>query len=68
MKFEIYKSYTDNLGRVGLKVEYRWRLKARNGRIIACSGEGYKSKSHCIKMIRKIRYTAIISVIPHKFI
>lgn len=36
-KFEIYKS------RGG---EYKWRLKASNGEIIAV-GEGYKSKQNC---------------------
>lgn len=36
MKFEIYKDK---------KGEYRWRLKARNGRITGTSGEGYKRRS-----------------------
>jgi len=31
--------YTDKKG------EYRWRLKAGNGKIIANSGEGYKTKA-----------------------
>jgi uncharacterized protein YegP (UPF0339 family) len=35
-KLEIYK---DSKG------EYRWRLKARNRRVIAASGEGYKRKA-----------------------
>ncbi len=43
-KFEIY---TDKAG------EFRFRLKARNGEIIAV-GEGYKSKSSCINGIESI--------------
>jgi uncharacterized protein YegP (UPF0339 family) len=27
--------------------EYRWRLRAPNGQIIAVSGEGYKQKDGC---------------------
>jgi len=34
------------------KGEYRWRLKAANGRIVACSGEGYKTKGSLTKGIR----------------
>lgn len=26
------------------KGEWRWRLKSANGKIVACSGEGYKRK------------------------
>lgn len=37
-KFELYK---DKAG------EYRWRLRASNGKIIADSGEGYSAKRDC---------------------
>ncbi len=47
-KFEIY---TDNAG------EYRFRLKAKNGQIIAAS-EGYKKKSSCLNGIESIRKNA----------
>lgn len=47
-KFEIY---TDNAG------EYRFRLKAKNGQIIADS-EGYKKKSSCLNGIESIRKNA----------
>ena len=40
MKIEIYKQ----------KGEWRWRIKARNGRILAVSSEGYKAKRHCERM------------------
>lgn len=36
-KFEVYE---DQRG------EYRWRLKAANGRIVGDSGEGYSTKSN----------------------
>lgn len=28
--------------------EWRWRIKANNGKIIAASSEGYKNKQDCI--------------------
>ncbi|MES2459913.1 MAG: DUF1508 domain-containing protein, partial [Armatimonadota bacterium] len=37
-KFQIYK---DGKG------EFRWRMKAGNGEVIADSNEGYKSKDSC---------------------
>ncbi|MFC2075562.1 YegP family protein [candidate division KSB1 bacterium] len=40
------------------KGEYRWRLRARNGRIVADSGEGYKRKSDCLHGIR------LVSLVP----
>jgi uncharacterized protein YegP (UPF0339 family) len=38
MKFELYKDK---------KGEFRWRLKAKNGEIIAVSSEGYVSSAGC---------------------
>ena len=54
MKFEIYRSGN----------EWRWRLKARNGEIIA-SGESYKNKSDCVAAIGLIQSlkTRLASVI-----
>lgn len=48
MKFEIYRDRSK-------KREYRWRLKAKNGRKIANSGEGYRRKRDCERMIDLIR-------------
>jgi len=45
-EFEIYKDASD---------EFRWRLRAKNGRIIANSGDGYKNKAdaeHAIGLVR----------------
>ncbi len=47
-KFEIYN---DKAG------EFRFRLKARNGEIIA-TGEGYKAKPSCLNGIESIRRNA----------
>lgn len=47
-KFEVY---TDKAG------EYRFRLKATNGQIIAV-GEGYKAKDSCLNGIESIRKNA----------
>lgn len=47
-KFEMYK---DKAG------EYRFRLKATNGEIIA-TGEGYKAKASCVKGIESIKKNA----------
>ncbi len=33
---------------------YRWRLKARNGRIQAESGEGYKTDAKCRKALAQV--------------
>lgn len=46
MKFHIYRDK---------KREWRWRLKARNGRIIADSGEGYKRRAAAITATARVR-------------
>ena len=47
-KFEVY---TDKAG------EFRFRLKARNGEIIAAS-EGYKKKASCMNGIESVKKNA----------
>jgi uncharacterized protein YegP (UPF0339 family) len=47
-KFEVYKDKNE---------EYRFRLKAGNGEIIA-SGEGYSSKQACLAGIESIKKNA----------
>lgn len=44
--FEIRK---DNAG------EYRWHLEANNHKIIADSGEGYKTKDGCKRAIQTVK-------------
>jgi uncharacterized protein len=51
-KFEIYQD---------ARKEYRWRLKAANGQVIATSGQGYKAKADCrhgIEVVQKESPTA----------
>lgn len=45
-KFQVYE---DRAG------EYRWRLRAGNGEIVADSAEGYTYKYRCKEMIDKIK-------------
>ncbi|KKG08813.1 YegP family protein [Methanosarcina sp. 2.H.A.1B.4] len=47
-KFEVYP---DESG------EYRFRLRARNGQIIAVS-QGYKSKESCVRGIQSVKANA----------
>jgi uncharacterized protein YegP (UPF0339 family) len=44
--FHVYK---DNAG------EWRWHLKAANGRVVANSGEGYRDRGNCIHAIEIVR-------------
>jgi uncharacterized protein YegP (UPF0339 family) len=46
MTFTIYKDSAS---------QYRWRLRARNGRIIADSGEGYRSRADCEAAVRLVQ-------------
>jgi uncharacterized protein YegP (UPF0339 family) len=48
-KFQIYEDR---------KGEYRWRLRARNGEIIADSNEGYSRKASCKHGIDLVREQA----------
>lgn len=34
--------------------QHRWRVKARNGRIVGDCGEGYQRKSACERMAQKV--------------
>lgn len=45
MKFHIYQD---------VKGEWRWRLKARNGRVVADSGEGYARKRNARRAVYRI--------------
>lgn len=49
MYFEIYRD-TDQ--------QYRWRLIAGNGRVVAVAGEGYKNRAGCLKGIKCVQRSA----------
>lgn len=51
VKHPKFEMYVDKAG------EYRFRLKARNGEIIAAS-EGYKAKASCLNGIESVRKNA----------
>lgn len=40
--------YQDDVG------EWRWRLRARNGKIIAEGGEGYQNKGDCWRSMKQV--------------
>ena len=45
----VFEIYLDNID------EWRWRLIARNGRIVADSGEGYNTRAACRVAIHRIK-------------
>jgi uncharacterized protein YegP (UPF0339 family) len=47
MRFQVYKDAAR---------EWRWRLLAHNGQVIAVSGEGYKRKAACLHGIHLVRW------------
>jgi uncharacterized protein len=49
LKFEVYQDTAK---------EYRWRLKAANGAILATSGQGYKAKADCKHGVERIQKDA----------
>jgi uncharacterized protein YegP (UPF0339 family) len=61
-KIEIYKA-TGFLG-VCKGFEWRWRLKAKNGEIVA-SGEAYKRKYDAIRAVRRFQKIATDAAIVH---
>lgn len=52
MQFEIYK---DAAG------EYRWRLRAGNGKIMADSGEGYAERHNAVSAINAIKNAVFLA-------
>jgi len=56
-KFQIYRD---------LPGEWRFRLLAPNGKIIADSGESYTTKRACVRNIRKIQKKAGEALIVEK--
>jgi uncharacterized protein YegP (UPF0339 family) len=58
---EMFKVYRDRAG------EWRWRLRAANGRIVADSGEGYSSRTNAERAVQTFRAlveTAQVRVAP----
>jgi uncharacterized protein YegP (UPF0339 family) len=55
-----YSYYKDARG------EWRWNLKAANGRILADSGEGYKRERECKADIDRVKGSASAPVVETK--
>lgn len=54
MKFHVFKD---------AKGEYRWHLRAANGKNVASSGEGYKSEKDCeagIELVKKASAAPVV--------
>ena len=49
LKFEVYQDAAQ---------EFRWRLKAGNGEVLATPGQGYKAKTDCQKGVERIKQEA----------
>lgn len=54
MKYHVYKDASN---------EWRWRLKAQNGNIIADSGEGYSTKADCLAGIQSVKGSSNAQVV-----
>ena len=52
-----HHAYKDSSG------EWRWRLKAANGKVLADSGEGYNSKQACKDGIDLVKNSASAPVV-----
>jgi uncharacterized protein YegP (UPF0339 family) len=50
MRFELYRTRA--------RQPWRWRLRAKNGKVIACSGEAYFNRGDALSCIRRIQRLA----------
>jgi uncharacterized protein YegP (UPF0339 family) len=54
MTFHVYRARRGIL----LRTQWRWRLKAKNGLVIATSGEGYSNKGDALRAIQLVQDSA----------
>jgi uncharacterized protein YegP (UPF0339 family) len=52
VKFHVYKDR---------KNQYRWAFRAKNGKILADSSEGYKNKGDCMSAIQSIILACVMA-------
>lgn len=57
-RFEVYQARDE---------EWRWRLRHRNGNIIATSGEGYTRKHNALKGLRSVMANSTDATITEEF-
>lgn len=62
MKFEIYREGGRSLLAQAVG-DWRWRLRADNGRIIATSGEGYQNKADCLHGIELVTSASVATTV-----
>ena len=56
MKFEVFREKNSGNSLLALgAADWRWRLRAANGQIIATSGEGYINKADCLHGISLVQ-------------
>ncbi len=60
MKRPTFTIYRDS------KKEFRWRLQAKNGKITADSGEGYKELRKCQYAIDRVREEAASAILKYE--
>lgn len=53
-KFEIY---------LDVAMHYRWRLKARNGQIVASSGEAFASRQNAVAAAKLVQMLAPYAIV-----
>jgi uncharacterized protein YegP (UPF0339 family) len=46
------------------KQPWRWRVRARNGKLVACSGEGFRSRRNAMKSWSKFWHMESVSLSP----
>ena len=54
MRFEVFK---DGIG------QWRWRLRAQNGNVIADSGEGYRHREDCERGVALVKSSGDASIV-----
>ncbi len=59
MKFEVYRQSQSSIGLLGQAQvgQWRWRLRATNGRIIANGGESFHKEADCLYSIALVQGT-----------
>jgi len=62
MEFPQVEFYPDKSG------DWRWRIRARNHRIIAEGGEGYETKAGCVRAYERLAHYMTEEVIEQKFL
>ncbi|WP_164162792.1 MULTISPECIES: YegP family protein [Stenotrophomonas] len=63
MKFEVYREGGGRNLLSAFAGDWRWRLVADNGEIVATSGEGYHNKADCLHGIELVTSTSSATIV-----